>query len=87
MMAPGVAHLLARRGGDAGDVGDHRLGHLLAMNSAAFSSSDPPISPNMEMARVSGSASKAARQSTKLVPGHRVAADAHAGRDADARAA
>jgi hypothetical protein len=35
-------------------------------------------------ALVSGSASKAARQSMKLVPGHRVAADAHAGGLADA---
>src|ERR1019366_7260271 len=25
----GVAHLLARRGGEAGDVGDHRLAHVL----------------------------------------------------------
>ena len=39
------------------------------MNSAASSSADPPISPNMIMAWVSGSAWNAARQSTKLVPG------------------
>ena len=45
----------------------------------ARSSSEPPISPIIMTALVSGSASKAARQSMKLVPGHRVAADADAG--------
>ena len=40
-----------------------------AMNSAASSSAEPPISPIIMMARVSGSSSKAARQSMKLVPG------------------
>ena len=39
------------------------------MNSAARSSSEPPISPIIMTARVSGSASNAARQSMKLVPG------------------
>ena len=57
---------------------------MAAMNSAACSSSEPPISPIIMTARVSGSASKAARQSMKLVPGHRVAADADAGGLADA---
>jgi hypothetical protein len=37
-------------------------------NSAPRSSSEPPISPIMITASVSGSASKAARQSTKSVP-------------------
>ena len=40
-----------------------------AMNSAASSSAEPPISPIIMIARVSGSASNAARQSMKLVPG------------------
>ena len=39
------------------------------MNSAASSSAEPPISPIMNTAWVSGSASNSARQSTKLVPG------------------
>src|SRR5215211_789435 len=39
------------------------------MNSAASSSAEPPISPIMITAPVSGSASKAARASMKLVPG------------------
>ena len=39
------------------------------MNSAASSSAEPPISPNMITALVSGSASNSSRQSMKLVPG------------------
>jgi hypothetical protein len=39
------------------------------MNSAASSSADPPISPIMMMAWVSGSASNSRRQSMKFVPG------------------
>ena len=39
------------------------------MNSAAFSSSAPPISPIMMTAFVAGSASNAARQSMNVVPG------------------
>jgi hypothetical protein len=38
----------------------------------------------MMTALVSGSASNSARQSTNDVPGHGIAADAHAGGDADA---
>ena len=40
----------------------------LLMYSAASCSSVPPISPSITIAFVSGSASKAARQSMKLVP-------------------
>ena len=39
------------------------------MNSAASSSAEPPISPIIMTALVSGSASKRSRQSMKLVPG------------------
>ena len=39
------------------------------MNSAASSSADPPISPIIMTALVSGSAWKAARQSMNDVPG------------------
>ena len=42
---------------------------LSAMNSAASSSAEPPISPIIITALVSASASKASRQSMKLVPG------------------
>ena len=41
----------------------------VAMNSAASSSAEPPISPIIITAFVSGSASKAARQSMNDVPG------------------
>ena len=65
---PGVAHLLARRRGEAGDVGDHRLGTDSAMKSAARSSASPPISPTMTIISVSGSSSNRVRMSMKSEP-------------------
>ena len=66
----GVAHLLAGRGGRPGDVGRRPAwSSCAAMNSAASSSAEPPISPIIMTALVSGSASKRSRQSMKLVPG------------------
>ena len=44
------------------------LGRCSAMNAAASSSSEPPISPQMTIAFVCGSFANSRRQSTKVVP-------------------
>ena len=56
-----------------------------AMNAAASSSSDPPISPQTTMAVVCGSFAKAAQAIHEGGPDDRVAPDADAGRLAQAR--
>ena len=63
-----VAHRLAGRRGEAGDVREHRLRHVLADERAAFSSSSPPISPTMTMSSVCGSASNFASTSMNEEP-------------------
>ena len=83
----GVPHAPARRRGLARDEPDDRLA------SRAPSRTPRPPARRCRRSRrssrspsVSGSASKAARQSMKLVPMIGIAADAHAGGLADARA-
>ena len=63
---------------------DDRLAHRASlMNSAASSSAEPPISPIIMTALVSGSASNAREAVDEAGAGNRVAADADAGGDAD----
>ena len=81
----GVAHLLAGGRGDARRCRRRPAWSSLAlMNSAASSSAEPPISPIIMTALVSGSASNALEAVDEAGARHRVAADADAGGDADA---
>ena len=82
--SPRHAHALARRRRAAGDEADHRLAHLVAMNSAARSSSVPPISPIITTASVAGLGLEHLRHVDERRAVDRVAADADAGRHAQA---
>ena len=82
-MAPGVAHLLP--GGAVTPAMYEMTGLVIddLMKSAASSSAEPPISPIIITALVSGSASNALQAVDEAGAGYRVAADADAGGDAD----
>ena len=81
----GVAHAAAGRRGGAGDKADHRLLALGRLrNAAASSSAVPPISPIITIASVSASAWNMLEHVDEVESVDRVAADADAGRLADA---
>ncbi len=81
----GMAHLAALGRAQAGDVGGHRLVHVVARRTRAASAScGPPISPIIRTASVSGSVSNSSRRVLERAAVDRIAADADAGRDADA---
>jgi hypothetical protein len=84
MIAPGVAHALAGRRGDAGDEADDGLLHVRLAQRAASASSGPPISPIMMTASVSGSSLNSLQHVDVLQAVDRVAADADSRRLAEA---
>ena len=80
----GVAHRLAGRRGEAGDVGDDGLGHVLGDVLGGLLLGVAADLAAMTISSVSGSASNAAMMSMKRRAGDRVAADADDRRVAEA---
>ena len=76
----GVTHAAARRRGLAGDEPDDRLLEVRLDPAAASSSAEPPISPIMITASVSGSAANSVERVDVHRADQRIAADADAGR-------